>query len=118
MKFGLMLLAAGLVAGAATAASAAPGLSAKGDGRWEVQCKVVADGEAKTVILAPDTAAYAHPKLTRASCDYHASSAGDLAISVTEVAACPFPGASAGACTLTAPKGKRGTFSFRTAPAR
>jgi hypothetical protein len=118
MKFGMMLLAAGLFTGAATAATAAPGLSAKGDGRWEVQCRTVADGEAKTVILAPDTSAYAHPKLVRASCDYRASASGELTISVIGASACPFAGASAEACTLTAPKSKRGSFSFKTAPAR
>ncbi len=117
MKFGLMLLAAALVAGSATSASAA-GISAKGAGRWEVKCQVLADGESRTVILAPDTAAYAHPKLVRASCDYHARAAGDLTISVTGATPCPFESASADACAFTAPKSKAGSFTFRTSPAR
>jgi len=117
MKIWAALAATALLAGGAQAADI-PSLSAKGDGNWEMLCHVVSNGESKATILGPDRPAYSDPRLTRGDCTYHATAKGDLTVSLVGVAACPFAGAAAEACTVTVAKGKRGSFKFRAGPNR
>jgi hypothetical protein len=117
MKIWAALAATALLTGTAHAADA-PSLSAKGDGNWEMLCHVVSNGETKPTILGPDRPAYADARLTRGECAYHATAKGDLTVSLVGAGACPFAGAAADACTLTVPKGKRGSFKFRVGTAR
>ena len=121
MKISLMLLAATLLAGHAHAADSsvsAPGLSATGGGAWEAICHVLANGEQKSVILNTQHSGYSDPRLTRAECSYRAGLQSELVVTVAGAETCPFAGASAEACTLSAPKGKRGSFTFRASQAR
>lgn len=121
MKVWAIALAVGVLATAAHAAetpNVAPGFSVKGEGRWQMLCHVLADGENQTVILESGRTSYSNAKMTRSECDYRAGSAGDLLISVVGVEACPFAGAAPEACTMTAPKGKAGSFKFQSRKAR
>ena len=116
MKTWVILLATGLLAGSAQAADVPgviPGLSAKGEGSWEIICQVYGGGEQKGVIIDSHGSSYADPRLTRAECDYRASPASDLMVSLTGAQTCPFAGAPADSCSLTVPKGKRGSFVLK-----
>ena len=93
--------------------SVVPGFSARGEGNWEVICHVVAAGEQSDVILDSGRTRYASPKLSKGSCSYHASAKGDLAITITGTAICPFKGGTAEACSITVPKHRRGSFDFK-----
>ena len=116
----LLFAAAALLAGPVQAQGAGPtaGVSAKGDGLWEILCEYVADGELKTAILDASVTGFASPKLARMECRYRASANGDLTISVVGAESCPFAGAPAGACNLTVPKSGRGRLKFTVAKTR
>lgn len=119
----LMLLTAGLLAGPVNAAPApdaapAPGISANGEGSWEMICHIVADGDQLDRILGRDRSSYSNPKMQRASCSYKSPSTAPLVITITGTTACPFKGVSADACTLTVPKGRAGSFELKVVVAR
>lgn len=117
MKILAALAVTALLAGTAHAAEV-PSVSAQGDGKWDMLCHVLADGELKTTILGPDRLAFADPRLKRGDCTYHATTKGGLTVSLVGAETCPFAGTAAGACTLAVPAGKRGSFKFNVGPAR
>src|SRR3569623_856710 len=111
-----LLLVSGLLASPAFAqvgASAVPGFSAQGPGNWEMICHVLADGDQNSVILSSSRPGYANKALKTASCDYHASGKGDLVLTITGAAKCPLKGATDEACTITVPRQRAGSFSFK-----
>jgi hypothetical protein len=95
-----------------------PRLSAKGEGPWRVTCQIIADGEAKTVILENGAESYTHRRLSRGACDYRAGSRADLIFSLTGAEPCPFPAANGQACELTVSKATTGSFKFTIKSAR
>ena len=117
MKVWILALA---LAGSGVAAQAAdvPGIAVSGDGRWEVNCHVVADGSPKTVLLAPERPSYSHARLTRAECKYRVNSGAGVKITVSAPDACPFTGALPTACSIDVASSNAGSFNFRVAKAR
>ncbi|MDG2522960.1 hypothetical protein P7B02_15600 [Caulobacter segnis] len=97
---------------AADAVGATPGVAVKGEGRWQMQCRMVVDGLNQTVILSAQRASFANSKLTQSECTYRGASDSALEIAVVGAEACPFGEAAGGACTLTTSKGS-GSFKFR-----
>lgn len=115
MKTGTALLMAVTLMGTAFSAAAqntSSGVSAKGEGPWEVLCQGIVRGNMKYFQLDQNHGAFSEPRLASAECKYRAASAGALAISVTGPQECPFSGASADACTITMDAGKSGSFKF------
>lgn len=111
-----VLLAAGALvspAFGADSASVVPGFSGQGAGDWEMICHVLADGDQSNVILSSSRPRYANKTLKTASCDYHASGKGELVVTITAAAKCPFKGATEDACTTTVPQRRAGSFAFR-----
>lgn len=111
-----VLLAAAVLAAPAIAednSSVVPGFFAQGEGNWEVICHVVESGKQSDVVLGSGRVRFASRALTKASCNYHASAKGDLTITITGATKCPFKGATVEACSVTAPKHRRGTFDFK-----
>ena len=111
---GLAVAAMGMSAQAADL----PGVGVTGDGRWEVNCHVIAAGEPKTILLGPDRAAYSNAGLSRAECKYRVNSGTGLKITVSAPEACPFTGSTPDACSIDVPASKAGSFKFRVAKAR
>jgi len=116
MKTCVAILIAGLLAGTASAVYAqtvSPGVSVKGDGRWEMFCRIIARSDSKQILLDRSHSAYSDPRLTLGECKYRAAPESELAISVIESEDCPFSGASAENCAMTVSAGKSGSFKFR-----
>lgn len=116
MKAWIALLMAGALVGSAYAADtsdAPPGISAKGDGRWEVLCHAYVKGEMRTAILRPGQTRYSDPRMVRAECSYRAGSEGTLTATVAGADTCPFSESSAEACAITVSAGQGGSFKFR-----
>lgn len=111
-----VVLAAGVLVSPAFAADSAdvvPGFSAQGAGDWEMICHVLADGDQSNVIVSPSRPRYANKTLRTVSCDYHAGGKGELVITITGAAKCPFKGATEDACLITVPQRRAGSFEFR-----
>lgn len=92
-----------------------PALVTTGAGQYEVWCKVTPmSGEEATRYLQPGRATLALAKVRRADCNYKATSAGPLTLTVSGAEwTCPFTKDSAAACEVSFPANSFGSFELR-----
>jgi len=92
-----------------------PALVTAGVGQYQVWCKVTPmSGEEATRYLLPGRATLVLAKVRRADCNYKATSAGPLTLTVTGAEwTCPFSKDSAATCEVSFPATSFGSFELR-----
>lgn len=92
-----------------------PAFVTAGAGQYEVWCKVTPmSGEETTRFLQPGRATLVLAKVRRADCNYKATSAGPLTLTLSGPEwTCPFSKGSAATCEVSFPATSFGSFELR-----